>query len=210
MKNIVSKITTILSVILIAISICGISSIDCLKGFFPLQRALINSEDILYGLEHGDINFLPMGLVQLFYTGNAFILLSGIIRFSKTNKIKGVIITILSFIPTMFVLITHNYIWFLVLTNLYLFINLLVDFALKDKINILSNILAFVITTTSIIQLIKHLQLTFNSSDISTFQVNLIKTSTITLNVIWLWLIPYIILLIKDIIITCKSYRTAN
>lgn len=94
--------------------------------------------------------------------------------------------------------------------NLYLLMNLLIDFTLKNKINILANIIAFVIVAVNLIQLIKHLQLTFDSSDIPMFQVALIKISTVTLKVIWLWLIPYTILLIKDIIITRKSLRNVN
>ena len=196
--------------ILTATSICSISSVDCLKGFFPLQRAIINSEDILYGLEHVDINLLSYNLVPLFYVGLMLIITSSIVSFSKSNKMKSIIIVALSFISPIFVLITHNYIWFLILMNLYLLIKLLSDFKIKYKIKIITYIIAFATFVINLAQAIKHLRLTFNLSDVSAFYTTLVDTSDITLKVIYMWLIPYTILLIQDIITTHKYSRTVN
>lgn len=200
----------ILSVILTATSICSISSVDCLKGFFPLQRAIINNEDILYGLLHVDINLLSYNLVPLFYVGLMLIITSSIVSFSKSNKMKSIIIVALSFISPIFVLITHNYIWFLILMNLYLLIKLLSDFKIKYKIKIVTYIIAFATFVINLAQAIKHLRLTFNISDVSAFYTTLVNTSDITLKVIYMWLIPYTILLIQDIITTHKTTRTVN
>lgn len=196
--------------ILTATSICSISSVDCLKGFLPLQRAIINSEDILYGLLHIDINLLSYNLVPLFYVGLMLIITSSIVSFSKSNKMKSIIIVALSFISPIFVLITHNYIWFLILMNLYLLIKLLSDFKIKYKIKIVTYIIAFTTFVINLTQAIKHLRLTFNLSDVSAFYTTLVDTSDITLKVIYMWLIPYTILLIQDIITIHKSKRTVD
>ena len=210
MKNIVSKATVALSVILTATSICAISSVDCLKGFLPLQRTVINKKEVLYGLEHGDINLMPYNLIPLFYIGLILILISSIVNFSKSNKMKSITIVALSFIPPIFVLITHNYIWFLILMNLYLLIKLLSDFKIKDKIKIVTHIIAFATFVINLVQAIKHLRLTFSPSDISVFYTTLVYTSDITLKVIYLWLIPYTIPLTQDIKTTHKTTRTVD
>lgn len=196
--------------IFFAISLCGISSVDCLKGFIPMQDSIINSSNFLYGLQHGDMSALPYKLIPLFYIAIIIILISSIVNFSKSNKIKNSIIIMLSVIPSIYVLTIHNYVWFLILINLYLLIKILSDFEIKDKIKIVSSIIALATFVINLIQLIKHLRLTFSPSDVSVFYATLIDTSDITLKVICIWLIPYTILLIQDIIITHKSKRTVN
>lgn len=197
-------------IIFTATSICAISSVDCLKGLISLQRTIINKENILYGLEYADISVIPYKLISLFYIGLILILVSSLVSFSKLNKIKSLIVVILPFVSSICVLITHDYIWFLILINLYLLIKILSELKIKDKVKTTANIIAVLTFLINLIQLIKHLQLTFAPSDVLTFQTTLLETSDITLKVIWLWFIPYIILLIQDIITTCKSKKTFN
>lgn len=175
-----------------------------------MQDSIINSSNFLYGLQHGDMSALPYKLIPLFYIAIIIILISSIVNFSKSNKIKNSIIIMLSVIPSIYVLTIHNYVWFLILINLYLLIKILSDFEIKDKIKIVSSIIALATFVINLIQLIKHLRLTFSPSDVSVFYATLIDTSDITLKVICIWLIPYTILLIQDIIITHKSKRTVN
>ena len=81
---------------------------------------------------------------------------------------------------------------------------------MKDKVIIIGNVIGIIISVLNLVQLLQHLQLTFNPIDIQTFQMELIELSDITLKIFTLWLIPYTILLIKDIVTTHKSSRTVN
>lgn len=183
---------------------------ECLMGKIPLQDAIINSADVIHGIIYGNINYLPHKQIYLFYTGLLLIIISRIICFEKSNKFKELIDVALSIATVSFVIITHNYLLFLMLINMYLIIHLMMDFTLKNKIIIVGNIIGIIITVLNIIQLVQHLQLTFDPIDIQIFQVELVKLSNITLKVFALWLIPYTILMINDIIIFRKSSRTVE
>lgn len=197
----------ILSVIFFVVSICDVSSVDCLKGFIPMQDAIIDSVDNLDAIVYLNIKALSYKLIPLFYIAIVLILASSITNFSKSNKIKNSIIVILSFIPSIFVLITHNYIWFLILINLYMVLFILLDFTMNNRVNICASIIAIIITILNIIQLVRHLNLEFNLSNLQYFEENLIDLSEITLKVLLLWIIPFAILLVNDIITTFKQHR---
>ena len=210
LKKIVSKTTIVLSVILFVISICPITSMECFRGKLPLQDAIINSADIIYGINYGNMSYLPHKQIPLFYIGLILIIISSIICFEKSDKFKGLIGVVLSIAPVVFIIITHNYPLFLILINLYLIIHLFMDFTLKNKIIITGNIIGIIIVILNIIQLVQHLQLVFSPIDILTFQAELVILSDVTLKIFTLWLIPYTILLINDIIIFRKSSRTVK
>lgn len=210
MKSIVAKVSVILSIIFVVISICGISSVDCLKGMFPIQKAIINSKDIIYGLNYGDIRSLPYKQIPLFYIALILIVLSSVIKFTKTSKVKSIIFIAISLLSTIFVLITHDYIWFMILMNMYLLLYLFIDFTTKGKVQITVNIVAIIINILNIVQAIRYLNLEFDPSNFTGFEEMLISMSKSMLNFFALWLIPYSILLIREIIITHKNPRTVN
>lgn len=207
MKKIVSKATVILSVIFFVISICGASSVDCLKGFIPMQDTIIDSSNILYGIQHSDMNVLPYKQVPLFYVAIIFMLLSSVANFTKSNKIKSFILIALSLISVSFLLVTHNYIWFLILLNLYMILLILFDYKRKNKVNICANIIAIIIIILNILQLIRHLILKFNTQNLQYFEKKLIDLSGITLKFLLLWFIPFIVLLVNDIITMLKQHK---
>lgn len=192
------------------LSICPITSVECLKGKISFQDTIINSTDIIHGITYGNMSYLPHKQIPLFYIGLILVIISSIIYYEKSNKFKGLINVVLSISTVLFVIMTHNYLWFLILINLYLITTLIIDFTLKDKVIIIGNVIGIIISVLNLIQLIKHLQLTFNPISIQTFQTELVELSDITLKIFTLWLIPYTILLIKDIITTHKSLRTVN
>lgn len=210
MKSIVAKVSVILSIIFIVISICGISSMNCLKGMFPMQKAIINSEDIMYGLNYGDIRSLPYNKIPFFYVALILVVLSSVIKYTKTSKVKSIINIVISIVPAIFVLITHDYIWFMILMNIYLILYLLIDFTTKSKVHIAVNVVVIIIGILNLIQVVKHLNLEFDPSNITGFKESLIVISQNTLKVFALWLIPYGILLIKEIITTYKTSKTIN
>lgn len=183
---------------------------DCLKGMFPIQRAIINSEDIMCGLNYRDIRSLPYNKIPFFYVALILVVLSSIIKFAKINKIKSIINIVISLVPSIFVLITHDYIWFMMLINIYLLFYLFIDFETKSKVHIAVNIVAIIIGFLNLLQLVKHLNLEFNPSNIVEFEEILIAMSQGTLKIFALWLIPYGILLIKEIITAYKTSRIAN
>lgn len=210
MKSIVAKASVVLSIIFIVISICGISSVNCLNGMIPINGTIINSKDIMYGLKYGDIRSLPYKLVPLFYIALILIVLSSVIKFTKTNKEKSIINIIMSLVPAVFVFVTHNYIWFLILINIYLLSFICIDFNIKNKVDIVINIITIIISILNFIQIIKHLNLEFAPSNVIVFEESLIIMSVNTLKIFSLWLIPYTILLIKEIVTTYKTSRTVN
>lgn len=210
MKAIVAKVSAILAIIFIVVSICGISSVDCLRGKLPINKTIINSKDIMYGLNYGDMKSLPYKLIPLFGAALVLIVLSSILKFTKTNKAKSIINIIISLVPTVFVVVTHNYIWFLILINIYLLSYICIDFLEKNKVNIIINIITIIISILNFIQMVKHLNLEFNPSNVIAFEKNLIIVSENTLKNFSLWLTPYTILLIKEIITKHKTSRTAK
>lgn len=182
---------------------------DCLRGMFPIQRAIINNEDIMYGLNYGDIRSLSYKQIPIFYIALVLIVLSSIIKFTKTSKVKSIINIAISLVPAIFVLVTHDYIWFIILMNMYLLLLLFIDFTTKSKVHIAVNIIAIIICILNLVQSVKHLNLEFNPSNITEFEETLISISISTLKIFTLWLIPYIILLIKEIIIVYKNIRNS-
>lgn len=183
---------------------------ECLNGKIPLNDTIINSANIIHGIIYDNINYLPYKQIPLFYIGLSLIILSRIICFEKSNKFKELIGVVLSIAAVLFVIITHNYILFLMLINMYLIIYLLIDFTLKSKVIVAGNIIGIIIIVLNLIQLVQHLQLAFDPIDIQLFQVELVKLSNITLKIFALWIMPYTILLINDIIIFYKSSRTVE
>ncbi len=208
MKSIVTKVAVILSIIFIIISICGISSIECLKRILPIQRAIINSDNIMRGLNYGDIGSLPYKQIPFFYVALILVVLSSVIKFTKINKAKSIINIVISLIPAMFILFTHDYIWFMILMNVYLILYLFIDFTIKSKVHIAVNVIVIIIGILNLIQSIKHLNLEFELSNIVGFEESLIVVSQNTLKIFALWLIPYGILLIKDTVTTIAHKKS--
>ena len=212
MKKIVSKATVILSVIFFVISICGASSVDCLKGFISVQDTIIDSDNVLYSIQYGDMNALPYKQVVLFYVALVFMILSSVATFTKkiSNRIKSCILIALSLISVSFLLVTHNYVWFLILLNLYMILFVLFDLKRKNKVNICANIISIIIIILNILQLIRHFNLKCNIQNLQYFDKNLIDLSRITLKFLLLWIIPFIILLVNDIITMLKQHKECH
>lgn len=75
MKKIVSKMAVVLSVIFFVLSICPITSVECLKGKIPLQDTIITSTDIIHGITYGNMSYLSHKQVPLFYIGLILVVL---------------------------------------------------------------------------------------------------------------------------------------
>lgn len=201
-----------MSVIFFVISICGASSVDCLKGFISVQDTIIDSDNVLYSIQYGDMNALPYKQVVLFYVALVFMILSSVATFTKkiSNRIKSCILIALSLISVSFLLVTHNYVWFLILLNLYMILFVLFDLKRKNKVNICANIISIIIIILNILQLIRHFNLKCNIQNLQYFDKNLIDLSRITLKFLLLWIIPFIILLVNDIITMLKQHKECH
>lgn len=198
--------------IFFVISICGASSVDCLKGFISVQDTIIDSDNVLYSIQYGDMNALPYKQVVLFYVALVFMILSSVATFTKkiSNRIKSCILIALSLISVSFLLVTHNYVWFLILLNLYMILFVLFDLKRKNKVNICANIISIIIIILNILQLIRHFNLKCNIQNLQYFDKNLIDLSRITLKFLLLWIIPFIILLVNDIITMLKQHKECH
>lgn len=210
MKSIVAKVFVVLSIIFVVISICGISSVDCIKAYIPLENAIISNNNIIRNIMIANIKGLPYKQIPFFYIALIFVILSSVISFTQIHKAKSIINIVISLVPTIFVLITHNYIWFIILMNMYLLLYIFVDYIIKTKVNIAVNIVAVLVCMLNLVQAVKHLNLEFDSSNVTNFERTLIAISKSTLNIFKLWIIPYTILLIKDIIATYKISKTVD
>ena len=54
LKLIIAKVSVILAIIFLAISICDVSSTDCLKKLSPIQQTFIGSKGALQGIVYGE------------------------------------------------------------------------------------------------------------------------------------------------------------
>lgn len=205
MKKIISKTITILAIIFLSVSICGISSVNCLKAYCPLKNTIILNESIMHSLNIGDISSLPYNLVPLFYIALVLITLAGIICIEKSNKIKSLMFAIIPLFLAAYVLISHNYIGFMVLTNIYFLLYILSDFALNNKIKITTYIISIMVVVINFVQLVSRLNIQFDINDFSIFEEKLITSSNLILKALLLWIIPYLILLIDDIVKICNK-----
>ena len=87
LKKIVAQSSVILSIILIILSICGISNVDCFKGYIPIQHIFVLDNMMMEEIAVGDVK-ASYKLIPLFYIAVVFIIISGILYFNKENKIK--------------------------------------------------------------------------------------------------------------------------
>lgn len=195
----------ILSIIFIFVSVCDMSGVDCTKGIIPLQNSIINSSDYIYGLEHGDMSCFQMNHIPLFYVSLALIVIVSVLHFAKTNKLISCLHIIIAVIPSAFFLITHNYIWFMIMLNIYLLLHIWQERVLGRKFKIVINIIAFVICVMNLIQLVKHMNLQFDAAGFETFEMELIKTSNFILYLFITWVIPYTTLLVREMMTKCRE-----
>lgn len=206
LKSIIAKISTILSIIFIVLSICSVSSVDCLKGVITIQKTIINKADVFHGIISGDITPMPYILISLFYISLFLILLSSVISFTYKSKIKSIVIIVVSVIPSICVLLTHNYIWFLILLNIYLFFYILFNNFKRDRINICVFCFSIAVCFINILELVNHLNLDFsNNIDMQELETALMNISKENLLCLLLWIILYFVLIIKDIVSIHKS-----
>ena len=197
LKKIVAQSSVILSIILIILSICGISNVDCFKGYIPIQHIFVLDNMMMEEIAVGDVK-ASYKLIPLFYIAVVFIIISGILYFNKENKIKCSIVLVLSFVPGVYVFFRHNYLFFLMFVNIYLMLYIFLELynhnEMKKYIFILTT--SVIIVLTNIIMLIKHIRLNFVSIE---YEIYLVRISRINLICLTLWLIPYGILLVKEI-----------
>lgn len=195
----------ILSVIFIFVSVCDMSGVDCTKGIIPLQNSIINRSDYIYGLEHGDMSCFQMNHIPLFYVSLVLMVIASVLHFAKTNKLISCLYIIIAIIPSAFLLVTHNYIWFMIMLNIYLLLHIWQEGVLGRKNGIVINIIAFVICVMNLIQLVKHMNLQFDAVSFETFEMELIKTSNFILYFFITWVMPYTILLIREMMTKCRE-----
>lgn len=200
LKKIISKTTAILGMILLSVSICGISSVNCLKGYCPLQNTIILNKSIMHSLNIGDISSLPYNSIPLFYVALGMVILSGIICIKKANKVRNLIFEIMPLFLSAYVLISHNYIWFMILINIYFLLYTLSNITLNNKTGLIICFISIVITVINFAQLFSRLNMQFNINEALTFSEKIIKSSNLILKAFILWTIPYLTLLVDNIV----------
>lgn len=204
MRKIITKVSIILSIIFISISICGMSTIDCLNGIVPVQWTITLNVSMLNAMRQGDINLLSYKLIPFFYIALILIFLSSILNFTKNQKRKSIATIVISCIPVIYVIMAHDYILFLILFNIYLFLHIIINNGHKNKFNFGVMTISAIICLINIIELVMHLTLDFNVHEFDKFQKVLINISRTNLICFVLWMIPYAVLMIREILIQNK------
>ena len=206
LKLIIAKVSVILAIIFLAISICDVSSTDCLKKLSPIQQTFIGSKGALQGIVYGDMKLLSNGQFIIFFISLLLIILSSSIGFKKMSKVKSSIIIAISIFLLFYVLITHNYVWFLMLFNIYLFLNVLFNCFQKDKITIFVILFSLSICLINILKLYQHLELELKPNiNMQEFESLVIHSSKTILVCLLFWAFPYIMLVIRDGLFTFKK-----
>lgn len=134
--------------------------------------------------------------------------IASVLHFAKTNKLVSCLYIAIAIIPSAFVLITHNYVWFMIMLNIYLLLHILGEDVSKNKINIFTGVVALILGTLNCILLVRHLKIQLDLSDFSLLQMELIKSSNIILSMFVVWSMLYLVSLIKDIVIGCNVGKT--
>ncbi len=103
----------------------------------------------------------------------------------------------LSFVPGIYVLVRHNYLFFIMFVNIYLMLYIFLEQYNHNEmqIHILILVISVIIFLTNMIMLTKHFRLSFSGREYET----LVHISKINLICFALWFIPYVILLVKEI-----------
>lgn len=102
-----------------------------------------------------------------------------------------------------YILVIHKYTNFLVAFNIYLLLNVVLENHDKNRPYILLKSISVVICLINIIKLVVHLKLDFADGEFEKKLVNISKANIVCLA---LWLIPYGIMMVREIrIIMDKS-----
>ena len=197
-RKIVSKVIVIVFIIFIINSIVNMSAFAYMKGCIPIQNTIINKENIIYELGYGNIKIIPTNTFFLFYISLGLIIISSFICLRR--KVVDFIFISIALICAIYGLLGYNYIIFLLILNMYIFLLILFDSLNKNRINIIIISLSILIFCLNIIITINHLRINFDPIKIQEFSNNLIQISNKTLIIFILWIIPYSLSIISDLI----------
>lgn len=197
-RKIVSKVIVIVFIIFIINSIVNMSVFAYIKGCIPIQNTIINNENVIYELDYGNIKIIPTNTVFLFYISLGLIIISSFTCLRR--KVVDFIFISIALICAIYGLLGYNYIIFLLILNMYIFLLILFDSLNKNRINIIISSLSILIFCLNIIITIKHLRINFDPIKIQEFSNNLIQISNKTLIIFILWITPYSLSIIRDLI----------
>ena len=187
-------------------SISSISNFDCLRGNTSIQQTLVSEMADFDTIANKDIASFTAFKNSLFYVSMLLLTLNSLIRFDKEFKIKSIINIFIVLAAVIHTLVSHNYITYLVLINIYL----LYDFATyntkKDILCAITSALSAILCCVCIIMLYKHFCLLtlFEFPDMIQPTV---QSSKHILTTFKLWAILYGVIGIKTLCLTFKTSR---
>ncbi len=196
MKKLISILFVITSTILCCMSICDISNLDCLKGNIPTQQMFVSETTNFDAIINRDAGSFQTFKILLFYVSILLLVLNSFIRFDKEFKIKGIInISIILVIAT-YILVLHNYVFYLMLINIYLLYDFITHHTKRDILCIMTSIMSACLCCVCIIMLYKYFRLP-TSFDFPNIVQPMIQNSKHILTIFGLWIIPYAVMGIK-------------
>lgn len=181
------------------------SIISCLEGQIVIFRVFvlnINMFNTAWGVGN---RTWPYILIPIFYFSLILTFLSGVLNFAKKKIFKSIVTIIVSIVPIVYGINTYDYILFLILLNLYLMLYVLINYSSEKILDICIEIASAIIAIMNIILLVIHSMLTFDYGwDTQLEQLEqsitiMIVVSRLNLMCLILWFVPYIILLVKEI-----------
>ena len=179
------------------------SIISCWKGQIAIFQVFVLNENMFYTAWGLGNRTWPYILIPFFYFSLILTFLSGVLNFEKKKIFKSIITIIASIVPIVYGINTNDYILFLILLNLHLMLYVLINYSSEKILDICIEIASAIIAVMNIILLVIHSMLTFDygwDRQLEQSANIMIIVSRLNLMCLILWFVPYIILLVKDIL----------
>lgn len=196
MKKLISTLFIITSIILCCVSICDISNFDCLKGDVPIQQMFVLETTNFDAIANKDAKIFQPFKNFLFYVSILLLTLNSFILFDKKFKIRDIINIFIMLAIATYILISHNYVFYLVLINIYLLYDFITHHTKRDIMCIITSMVSTFLCCACIIMLCKHFRLS-TLFEYPNIVQPMVQSSKHILTTFGLWIIPYTALGIK-------------
>lgn len=205
-KRTISLFTMILAVLCMIISIETITGRGVIEGCSTFYQTISPSGKYFYLNLNDNLNILEKFKILIFIIGNLLIFLPQFLLFEQTKRksISLIFINIVGLVIEFFLFQTYSTLLMVLVLCFIITINILVQFvnSIKDKISLLIIVLTSLIFTANSWYLFAHLSQIYywENWEVGEYLISeMMHYSKINIGCFSLWLIPYGILLIKEL-----------
>lgn len=216
-RKIIALSTMLLSVLLILVTVETVTGRGVLEGQCTFYQTISPFGKYFNLSQNSKLHLQWLGIVT-FAIGNLLLFAPNFALFeqSKKRSVILVIINIIGIILEFFLFQSYSYMFMLIILCILLACNILIQFI--DDIKSRSDMAVFILTAfIGILNvyylfhyfiMYKQLDTWYFNDAFDRMNQEMIHISRINIICLTLWLIPYGILLIREIITTCKTSRT--